>query len=242
MSHMEYSVYSFAVDLVLVLIFAGTVLHARRRGFVNAVSGLLSLIGAFIAAKMFGFILEGYLYRTVLAPLITDAAAKALSDAALAVSTSLDAALAAVTAQAQQLAATAAGLGVPVDIGALLPEAVADASVLGEVTAHVTDAVAAPIARQLSCAAAFVILFLAVYLILRLVFGMLDIVMRLPILRTLNRMAGSICGILLGAGYAFVAAHLLSLILGILVTKGTLPPDVLDGALLAFLSGAATHS
>lgn len=232
------NLYSITIDLLLIAVFAAAVHRSYKRGFVDAVSGLLSLVGAYIAAGMFGFVLRGFLYREVFSPLVTDAVGRALSDAAASVTTSLSDALASLQTQAERLTHIADGLGIRIPIDGALPQSVEDPAALGVLTGELTASAAQPIAEALSSAAAFVILFAAAYVILRIVFGALDLVMHLPILRTLNRAAGGICGVLLGAGYAFLAARLLSLILGILVTNGTLPPEILDGAVFGFLTGA----
>lgn len=231
------NLYSISVDLILIAVFAYTVYRSYKRGFVDAVSGLLSLIGAFLAANMFGFVLEGLLYREVIAPLVTEAVGGALTDAAASVSTSLSDALAALGAQAERLTHTAQGLGIRIPLESVLPQSVADTAALGALTEEMTASASQPIAQALSHAAAFVILFVLSYLLLRIVFRALDLVMRLPILRTVNRAAGGLCGVLVGAGYAFLCAQLLSLVLGILVTDGTFPPEILDGRIFGFLTG-----
>lgn len=232
------NLYSAAVDLILIAVFALTVIRSYRRGFVDAVSGLLSVIGAFIAAKMFGFVLQDFLYRSVLNPLVTEAVAAALSDTAASVTTSIADTFAALSAQADRLAQTAANLGIQIPLTELLPDSIADAAAVSTLTEELTVSAAQPIAEKLSEGAAFVILFIAAYVVLRLVFGALDIVMRLPILGTINRTAGGLCGVLVGAAYAFLCAQLLSLVLGILVTNGTFPPEIMDGTVFGYLTGA----
>ena len=128
------NLYAITIDLLLIAVFAAAVHRSYKRGFVDAVSGLLSLVGAYIAAGMFGFVLRGFLYREVFSPLVTDAVGRALSDAAASVTTSLSDALASLQAQAERLTHIADGLGIRIPIDGALPQSVEDPAALGALT------------------------------------------------------------------------------------------------------------
>ena len=231
---MNLSPYAMTVDILLVAVFALTVYRAWKRGFVGAVSGLLSLVGAAVIAHMFSYLLEGILLRNVFVPFTEDILGEVVEKAVLSAGTAADGGMAALSETLASLTETAGSLGVKLHGPLALPDVI-DPSAIALVTEDITAQLTPPIAGWLARVAAYLLLFVIAYAILRLVLRIVDLAMRLPILREANSLLGGICGVLLGAGYAWITAQLASLILGILVTGGTLPPDVLDGTVLGFL-------
>ncbi len=237
---MNLNPYALALDVILIAVFAFTVYRAWKRGFVDAVAGLLSAIGAVILSRMFGFVLAGFLQREIFDPLVGDIVANTIENAAAGAQTSAETAAEVVTAAITQaldgIRSYTDMIGIPINIDpALLSSITTDGFGVGAAAPLIAD-IAAPIAETLALWSAYLILFLIAYAILRLVFRVLNLVAKLPILHQTNSLLGCICGVLLGAAYAYLGARLASVVLGILVTRGTLPPQVLGGTVFGWLS------
>lgn len=231
---MNLSPYALAPDALLVAVFAITVYRAWKRGFVGAVSGLLSLVGAAVIAHMFSFIVEGILLRNVFIPFTEDILGEVVEKAVLSAGTAADGGMQALSETLAKFSETVATLGVNLPGPIALPDII-DPSAISLVTEDITAHLTPPIAGWLAKIAAYLLLFLIAYAILRFVLRLVDLAMRLPLLREANTLLGGICGVLLGAGYAWIAAQIASLVLGILVTNGTLPPEVMGGTVFGFL-------
>jgi len=233
---MELNLYAISVDLLLIGVFGYTVYRAWKRGFVGAAAGLLSFIGAWIAAGMFSYILDGFLQRTLFDSLVTDMIGSVISNAVMTAGETAETAAQALNASLESIRAYADTFGISLPTETL-PQLSLHSAADSALIAEMTEQLSAPIAEKLSFWAAHLILFLIAYLLLRFVFGVLDIVARLPILHQANSLLGGICGVLLGAGYAWIAARLLAFVLGIFVARGDLPPEFLDGTVFGALTG-----
>jgi len=238
---MNLSPYALAVDIVLVSVFALTVHRAWKRGFVDTVAGLLSVIGGVIAARMFGFVLAGVLQRKVFDPLIGDIVKNVVENAVQTAQMSAEAAADAFSAALMQaldsIRVYTDMVGIPLDVDPqLLSQIMPDGSSVSAAEPLILS-IAAPIAETLSAWTAYLLLFLIASAILRFVLRILNVVTRLPILHEANSLLGCVCGVLLGAAYAWITARLLSVVLGILVTRGTLPSDILTGYVFGLLTG-----
>ena len=130
---------------------------------------------------------------------------------------------------------SAGALGIPLHGPIALPDVV-DPSAMALLTEQITAQLTPPIAGWLARIAAYLLTFFAAYLILRFALRIVDLVMKLPLLREANTLLGGICGVLLGAGYAWITAQALSLVLGILVTNGTLPSEVMGGVVFGWMT------
>ena len=237
---MELNLYGAAVDILLIAIFAVTVYRGCKRGLIKAVSGLLSLVGALIISGMFSYILYGVLQRTLFDPLVTDIVGGLIADAVSAADATAETAVQAIASSLDGIRSCTDifGISVPLDAQSL-------SSMLGDVVNEetvqsLTDQITVPIAAQLSKWTAHLLIFVIAYLLLRFVFGVLNIVVCLPLLKEANSFLGGVGGIVLGAGYAFITARLLAVVLGILVTRGTLPPEILGGTVFGFLTGSGS--
>ena len=62
---MNLNPYALTVDILLIAVFAWTVYRAWKRGFVDAVAGLLSVIGAVGVSRMFGYVLRDILKQKI---------------------------------------------------------------------------------------------------------------------------------------------------------------------------------
>lgn len=238
---MNLSPYALAVDIVLVAVFALTVHRAWKRGFVDTVAGLLSVIGGVIAARMFGFVLAGVLQRKVFDPLIGDIVKNvienALQTAQMTAEAAADALTAAVGQALESIRSYTDIVGIPLDIDPNLLSCISPDTLGTGAAEPLILSIAEPIAEKLALWTSYLLLFLIAYAILRFVLRILNVVTRLPILHEANSLLGCVCGVLLGAAYAWITARLLSVVLGILVTRGTLPSDILTGYVFGLLTG-----
>lgn len=239
---MELNLYALMIDLILIAVFAVTVRHGWKRGFIGAVSGILSLIGAWILSGMFSFLLVGVLQRNIYDPFVFDVIGTLIENAVRTAGATADAAAQAISASLEGLRSCTEIFGIVVPLDAASLSELLTTGVADTVTDSLTAEIAVPIAARLSEWTAHLMVFILAYVLLRIVFGMLDIVMKLPILKEANSLLGGVGGIILGAGYAFVASRLLAVILGILVTQGTLPPEIMSGVIFGFLTGSPTVS
>ena len=238
---MNLSPLALAVDIVLIAVFALTVHRAWKRGFVDTVAGLLSVIGGVIAARMFGFVLAGVLQRKVFDPLIGDIVKNvienALQTAQMTAEAAADALTAAVGQALESIRTYTDIVGIPLDIDPNLLSCISPDTLGTGAAEPLILSIAEPIAEKLAIWTSYLLLFLIAYAILRFVLRILNVVTRLPILHEANSLLGCVCGVLLGAAYAWITARLLSVVLGILVTRGTLPSDILTGYVFGLLTG-----
>ncbi len=80
----------------------------------------------------------------------------------------------------------------------------------GDVSRQVADSVTAPFANVLSAVVAFIVVFLAAILVIRLLALAFDWVARLPVLRSFNHVLGLLAGLVTGVLLAVLLASLLS--------------------------------
>ena len=218
-------------DIILIAIFAITFFACYKKGLIASVSHLLSLIGGIIFARMFSFVLDGFLYRRVFEPLLHDTVKATLSGALESAEAGANAAMDAVLASANEIVAKFSSLGLSLPEIAR-PEGIADADAL---TQSVAAEIAAPIATWLSEMCAYIVLFFVGYIILRIVFSLLNLLAKLPIIKSVNRLLGAVVGLLLAALYTFIGAQVLRFVYGILLANGTLAAGEGLGYILTWL-------
>lgn len=214
------------IDICLIVVFLVTLWRAYRRGFVDSVSWLVSMLGAALCAGCASFVLDGVLERRIFGPLLNKTVGGVLGRALGAVEDSVQAAAGAVAEAAQNIVSGAEVLGFSYDIPfAKTLRNIADAASLDAYTEQLTAEIAAPIAERLSAITAFLLIFIVAYWILRLVFRVLGAVVHIPVLNGANRLLGLVCGVLLGIAYTWVTAQAAALILSLLCADGTITPD-----------------
>ncbi|MBO5670953.1 MAG: hypothetical protein J6S41_05325, partial [Clostridia bacterium] len=104
--------YTYCVDIILILLFASVVIRAFKRGFLNTVAGVASAVGAILAGVLFGDLLDGLLFSGVFEPFVTNAVHDVLSGASAAVDASLEEAAAALSSSVESLGERVGRLGV----------------------------------------------------------------------------------------------------------------------------------
>ena len=140
------NIYAMIVDLLLIGIFAITVYRSWKRGFVSAVAGLLSFIGAWIAAGMFSFVLDAFLQRNMFDPLVTDIVGSVITQAAENAASGVDSALDAVSVSLESILAFTDTFSIPLPED-ILPQlsagGIADSAALADLTAQISEPIAA---------------------------------------------------------------------------------------------------
>lgn len=210
--------FSIISDVVLIAIFVITFIVCCKKGLIASVARLLSLVGAIVFARMFSFVLESVLLRRVFGPFLHETVHGALSGAVESTETGVSAAMESVLAAAEEITGTFSALGLSLP-SVTIPEGVMDANAL---TQSLTEAIASPIAAWLSGLCAYIILFFVGYLILRLLFSLLNLLAKLPFLKSVNHFLGAVMGLVLAALYTLIGAQVLRFVYGILLANGTL--------------------
>lgn len=232
--------HAWIADGILIAVFLITVYRSCKRGFVNCIARLVSIIGAVICAGFGTFVLDGVLERHIFGPLLENTVGAILSNALDGVESSLETAAEAVKNAASELIAQAGALGFSYDTAITEDLAAAnDFDTLQQYTEKLTDDITQPIAARLSEIAAFLLIFFLVYWIIRAVFHVLSAVMRAPVLNSANRLLGFCCGIILGLAYTWLCAQVMALVIGVLYANGTIPADIaaaMNGTIFEFFT------
>ncbi len=201
------------VDILIAAVFIITVGIFTYRGFAKSVMGFLVIIASFIAAKIFGGLVGDFINDTFLFSAVSSALKSLLTTAF-------------------------EGLGENVDVDAIfreIPEAVRNVmdfvgADIEAIKATITPAiigspedveiVANSIAGPVASFTADVIGYVGVYIVARIGFGiaavLLEGMMKLPVLKTLNGFAGFLMGLLAGFLYAWVFAILFRTVMSLL--------------------------
>ncbi len=230
--------YGWITDGVLILIFAVTLAVSIKRGFMKTVSGLASVIGAVIVSKMFAFVVKDLLEVHLFGPMMQRAVFGILENAYKGIEMTLDQAVDAVSEVIAQTMEKISALGGAAD--PTLAERLSNVSNFDALDANVEAmalSISEPISQRISEIAAFLLVFIAAYFVLRFVFSVFSLLTKLPILQQANSFLGGVCGAVLGIVYVWVAAQFLAFLFGILCANGTLPPEIAEGTLFRFLIG-----
>ena len=185
---------SFGIDAIIIILAVSTVFSATRRGFIRSAMGLVTTAASLIAA---------YAYTPVLAAYIKD---KYITDrVALGISNSLKSLSLDTTTDLYNLDKLAADLPEPftnlldrysVSIDSFLEKirgiTGGTANVVDDIAVDIADRTAQIIASALS----FILLFFAALLILHILTAILDMIFKLPVLKTANTLLGFVFGVI----------------------------------------------
>ncbi|MCQ2431446.1 MAG: CvpA family protein [Clostridia bacterium] len=229
---------AIVIDIVLILIFAGAVYSGVKRGLIKSVAGLLSFVGGWLCADRLSFVLDGILKRHIFLPMATKYVASGLQSAVQNMGAQMEAEIGALMEKASALIGMLSAIGLfPADAAEdpsrLIPGGI-DTEAL---TARLTSELAEPLADKMSAIAAYLILFVVGYILFRVIFYFADLVSRLPVLNQVNKTMGAVMGLVLGVAYTFLAAKIISLVLGILCANGTLPTEIQVGFIYRLFTG-----
>ncbi len=222
---------SWIAEGILLLIFCAAFINCWKRGLIRSLSRLLSLIGAWLCARNFYFVLDGILNRRCFLPLLRDYVRSALDSAAGQLDMAAEQVNLALVQAAAAIETRFSVLGLFRDTA---PSVTLDNMTTEEVLTSFTTRIADPVAERLSEIAAFLVIFILAYFVFQIAFWLVGLVCQLPILHGVNHGLGGLFGVVLGLIDTFLAAQVISLIFHILCANGTLPPDTAAGPLLGF--------
>lgn len=215
---MSYIVYDLVILFILVL-FA---LWGIRRGLILSFFSLLAVLVAFVGANLISNFwspsVSGWI-QPMISPSITAAIQSALPEGT-----------AAVELPVEELLVLLDNAELPFGLGQLLPDFQAD-SVLMPTTGSLIESLSAALSEKAADAIAgiglFLISFLLILIIWRLLGHTLDLVARLPGLHLLNKVGGLIFGLFRGALLLFVFAWIIRWLWG-----GLIPAEAVEQAKL----------
>lgn len=218
---------SIILDIIIVAIIALTVYFAAKNGFVKTAISAVSFILAVALTAMFASPLADFLKETSVAETVESATENAITDVLLETSLGVDGLLEGKSEDFNKLVAVT---GMSLDeLGDWYHENIAD-SKKGE--AVLASRIAEPITDITATAIAVLILFIGTQLALSIISRALDIVAKLPLLRTANKALG----ILLGAVLALLRVCLFCFVMGVLIDNAAF----LDNSFLSDLDAEKT--
>lgn len=222
---------NFLLDLLLLVIVLQTVIGCTKRGFVKSVVHLVSMAVSFLAARAFTPKLALWLETEVFSERITGSVTDTIRSLARTAEEKLD--------------LSRLFVDMPDDFSALLSRYGADASALSDTFGRMSDAgaaaadsmaraIAAPISRGIADVCAFILLFIAAMLACTIIGALLDLIVKLPVLRTANRLLGFLLGVLCAAILGWLFAEAAELVMRYLhtVNPDTFAADIIDHTLL----------
>lgn len=194
---------NFLLDVLFLAIVVLTVVRCTVRGFVRSIMHLVSLIAAFLSAYYFTPPVALWLEENFFAERIAGQVANAVEGMAL--------------RNGEWFNLSRLFADMPADFAALLQRYGADSAALGErfggletagaqSTGELAASIARPVVSGLSNVTAFILLFVAAIFVCSLIGWLLDLIVKLPVLRTANRLLGFVLGVICAAllGVIFV--------------------------------------
>lgn len=192
---------SFIIDILILSIIAFTVFKGARRGFVKSVMSLASLIIAFIIANIYSPAMSLWYYNKFILSSVTEKISSFISGFIPVGSDTLN-------------MSKLFGEGTFVE---MLERYGADNEKLQAAYGSVTDAttakieelsasIAQPVASTISDALAFASIFFGALIILWVVTIIINMVFKLPVLRTANKVLGIVFGVVCALLYSWIFA------------------------------------
>ena len=196
------------IDLLLVVVFAITVSVYTVRGFAKAVIGFVVMVASLFTASLLGPYLAEMFYNGFMLDVVGKTVYEALTSLHDNVIGSID--------------GEAVIASLPESIKNMLSFSGAD---LEELSAqlmtssgidHAAETVAGPIAHFISDLVAYILVFVLAFIVFKLVSKLIIRIFELPVLRTLNKLAGFLMGLLVGFLICWGIALALRLVFGML--------------------------
>lgn len=217
---------NFLLDLLLLVIVTATVIRCTARGFVKSVVQFVSMIVAFLAAYSFTPELAVWLEEKVFSERITESVAETIRGLA--------------TKGGEIFDLSRLFADMPADFVSLLDRFDADADALAvtfgsmsAVSAEAADrmayTIAEPVAHGLANVCAFLIIFVGAMLVCAIIGALLDLIVKLPVLRTANRFFGFLLGLVCAAVLAWGFSEAAEVVMGYL---HTVDPSAFDADII----------
>lgn len=225
------------IDLAILAILAAIIIVYTVRGFAKSVIGFVVIIAALLVASLLGPILGNLIYDGFMLNAVGGIMLTAMESIYDGVAGNID--------------GEAIISSLPDAIKHLISFAGADLDALGEqITSvgestaggldHAAETVAIPVAEYISDILSYLLIFVIALVILKLVSKLVVRVFELPVLRTLNRLAGFLMGLLVGFLVCWGVSLALRLVFGMIALSNPFFLELADpsGTLLySFFTG-----
>lgn len=189
-------------DLILIVVAAGCMISGVRRGFVRSVINIVTLAAAVICAYMFMPAVSDYLHEAFIGESVSAPIEDALSGMAGGNESGLEQLFVDSPVALSELAGRYnTELA---DVVAYYEKAVADGA--QELFDNLSRYISETAAQTVSDVTAFLLIFFAVWIVLKLAGWLLDLIFKLPVLSTLNRALGLLFGVICAFLYMSVLA------------------------------------
>ncbi len=208
---------SFLLDIFFVLIFAIIVIFSVERGFVRSVWSTVTVVGAFIAAYIFGPLLGNWICDTFILNSVTEYAFEVVERL--------------ISEQSGQYNLSQLFETLPEEFVQLIENCGADIDQLAsDFSAALTipkeglygfaESVALPISKTISNAIGVILIFIVATISLCLIGYLVKAIVKLPLIHQVNGFLGLILGIIEG----FVIVWVLCVAIGIFAERGFMDP------------------
>ncbi|MCD8211827.1 MAG: CvpA family protein [Oscillospiraceae bacterium] len=207
----------YEIVILIVLILFGV--WGAHRGFVRTLCSLIALLVALVGALLLTNLLSptvaGWL-TPVFEPSITSTVENALPEE-----------IAQASLNTSQLQEYLQQSDLPLGLNSILADLAGEIPDIGtqDIVAGFSSALAGVVAQVVASAGLFLIFFIVILLLWRLISKGLNLVTKLPVLNFLNKLAGFIFGVVRGGVFAFA-------VLWVLRTLGVLTQETIDDGIL----------
>ncbi len=192
---------NWIVDIVLVSVFAITVIVNAKRGFVRSIWGLLRAVLSLGASVLFGGELGDMLFERFAKQKFTDIAYDALSNMVTENNGSYNISEL-FSSMSDGFRSLMIRFGADIEaLGADYSEAHAASTI--ELNNLASD-IATPVAKVVSHAVGYVIVFLAVFIVITIIGWVIRLMAELPVLKGINHLLGGVFGALCGFIYLWI--------------------------------------
>lgn len=212
---------SLALDGIIIIVVVFIIVLAAKKGLVRSVMGLFSSVASLIVAYAFAPVVSGYINENYLLGKMTDNISKTLKGWSLDTSSdlfNLDRLASNPTPDFQNVLERY-GVGLE-----KISDSLRGLVGVGENEVNnIAERIAEPTSSILSSAIAFILIFIAALIVLKLITLLLDAIFKLPVLSGINR----VLGVLFGIAEAGLVASVLAVVLYVLVTSlGAISPSL----------------
>lgn len=213
---------TYVLDALLIGLFALCIVIGWRRGFVEAISGVIALAAAVAVSVLLSSPMAELTYTKTVEPAVISALEEQIQDDTLPVAQQVDNALEQMPAFITALLAARG-----VDSGEAVLEGLHVEEMGISLAEGVTQQVIAPLILPLLEGLCSILLFVIVYLLALLLLRVLNVVARVPVLKQLNRALGVVAGACNGVLWVIFAVGVVTT-LTYLCWIPVLTPEVLE--------------
>lgn len=222
------------LDILIVVIFLSLAIMGWRKGLFRTVMSFASYIIAFAAANIFSPTLSAYISESFLAKRIQDSILERFASILASPVESFDINVL-LKDQPGEFVRILKDFGFsPEDVSSFVSQKGGEAG--SAVNSYVAQNVAAPVVDALSGAIAFAAIFVGALIVLRIVTFIVDKIIKLPVIGTINRVFGLILGIISGALLCYVFVVVVVIAMPYIQTSplgsGADTKQIIDGTLI----------